>query len=47
MPVEHTPTLPLVNSCKDVAKNSLILQVFFAQGNSDQDFFKSALSSPY
>ena len=45
MPVEHTPTLPVVHSCKVVAKNSLILQVFFAQGNSDQDFFKSALTN--
>ena len=31
MPVEHTPTLAVVNSCKVVAKNSLMLKIFLSQ----------------
>ena len=44
MPAEYNPVLPVTNY---VAKNSLILQVFFAQRNPFQDFFKSGLAKLY
>ena len=44
MPAEYNLVLPVITY---VAKNSLILQVFFAQGNPFQDFFKSGLEKLY